>query len=241
MTVASKKQSIGKSKTGRIVLDSGFYLLGSVLYALSVNIFSAPNQIAPGGVTGVATLLNYAFHRPTGAMILAGTGKVWARTWRELEASIPLTAQVKEYTGRERTLWSAEILWGTLEFYGNSSISYEKYDKIAQDHTLTLFGRALPFGIRQVTCREYTLTEQEVDADAARAMLEEELLRQLDAILAGSQGQVLRTDFTARQSGGLLTVTMLAECQEQIGVTVEREGETGRVYGENTAGDEAGQ
>ena len=67
------------------------------------------------------------------------------------------------------------------------------------------------------------------------------LLRQLDAILADSQGQVLRTDFTARQSGGLLTVTMLAECQEQIGVTVEREGETGRVYGENTAGDGDGQ
>lgn len=176
-----------------------------------------------------------------GKLVVRAAGEVTARTWRELEASIPLTAQVKEYTGRERTLWSAEILWGTLEFYGNSSISYEKYDKITQDHTLTLFGRALPFGIRQVTCREYTLTEREVDAEAARAMLEEELLRQLDRILAGSQGQVLRTDFTARQENGLLTVTMLAECQEQIGVTVEREGETGRVYGENTAGDEAGQ
>ena len=176
-----------------------------------------------------------------GKLVVRAAGEVTARTWRTLEASIPLTAQVKEHTGREKSLWSAEILWGTLEFYGNSSISYEKYDKIAQDHTLTLFGRALPFGIRQVTCREYTLTEQAVDADAARAMLEEELLRQLDAILAGSQGQVLRTDFTARQSGGLLTVTMLAECQEQIGVTVEREGETGRVYGENTAGDGDGQ
>lgn len=176
-----------------------------------------------------------------GKLVVRAAGEVTARTWRTLEASIPLTAQVKEYTGREKSLWSAEILWGTLEFYGNSSISYEKYDKIAQDHTLTLFGRALPFGIRQVTCREYTLTEQAVDADAARAMLEEELLRQLDAILADSQGQVLRTDFTARQSGGLLTVTMLAECQEQIGVTVEREGETGRVYGENTAGDGDGQ
>lgn len=176
-----------------------------------------------------------------GKLVVRAAGEVTARTWRELEASIPLAAQVKKYTGRERTLWSAEILWGTLEFYGNSSISYEKYDKITQDHTLTLFGRTLPFGIRQVTCREYTLTEREVDADAARAMLEEELLRQLDRILAGSQGQVLRTDFTARQENGLLTVTMLAECQEQIGVTVEREGETGRVYGENTAGDKAGQ
>ena len=148
---------------------------------------------------------------------------------------------IRDSTGRERTLWSAEILWGSIEFYGNSSISYEKYDKITQDHTLTLFGRTLPFGVTQVTCREYTLSQQEVDVEAARTMLEEELLRQLDAILADSQGQVLRTDFTARQENGLLTVTMLAECQEQIGVTVEREGETGRVYGENAAGEGDGE
>ena len=43
----------------RGLLDAGGYLLGSVLYALSVNIFPAPNHIAPGGVTGVSTLLNY--------------------------------------------------------------------------------------------------------------------------------------------------------------------------------------
>ena len=176
-----------------------------------------------------------------GKLVVRAAGEVTARTWRELEASIPLTAQVKEYTGRERTLWSAEILWGSIEFYGNSSISYEKYDKITQDHTLTLFGRTLPFGVTQVTCREYTLSQREVDVEAARTMLEEELLRQLDAILADSQGQVLRTDFTARQENGLLTVTMLAECQEQIGVTVEREGETGRVYGENAAGEGDGE
>ena len=176
-----------------------------------------------------------------GKLVVRAAGEVTARTWRTLEASIPLTAQVKEYTGRERTLWSAEILWGSIEFYGNSSISYEKYDKITQDHTLTLFGRTLPFGVTQVTCREYTLSQREVDVEAARTMLEEELLRQLDAILADSQGQVLRTDFTARQENGLLTVTMLAECQEQIGVTVEREGETGRVYGENAAGEGDGE
>ena len=90
MTVASKKQSIGKSKTGRIVLDSGFYLLGSVLYALSVNIFSAPNQIAPGGVTGVATLLNYAFHLPIGAMILVINLPLFIAAWRKCGISFTI-------------------------------------------------------------------------------------------------------------------------------------------------------
>ena len=54
----------------RTLLDWALYLAGSVLYALSVNVFTAPNQIAPGGVTGAATLLNYLFRLPIGAMIL---------------------------------------------------------------------------------------------------------------------------------------------------------------------------
>ena len=54
----------------RTALDGLFYVLGSALYALSVNIFTAPNQIAPGGVTGIATLLNFVWGAPIGAMIL---------------------------------------------------------------------------------------------------------------------------------------------------------------------------
>ena len=36
-----------------------------------------------------------------------------------------------------------------------------------------------------------------------------------------------------RVEGGRLTVTLLAECREQIGKTVERPGETGRIPGIN--------
>ena len=43
-------------------------------------------------------------------------------------------------------------------------------------------------------------------------------------------GKVLRRDFVTRVEDGVLTVTLLAECEEQIGRTVEREGETGRYY-----------
>lgn len=47
------KKTRSKGIWKRTALDGLFYLLGSVLYALSVNIFTAPNQIAPGGVTPV--------------------------------------------------------------------------------------------------------------------------------------------------------------------------------------------
>lgn len=42
-----------------LLMDALCILTGSILYAASVNLFTAPNNIAPGGLTGLATILNY--------------------------------------------------------------------------------------------------------------------------------------------------------------------------------------
>lgn len=57
-------------KVREAALDVVFMAVGSVIYALGVNGFTAPNNIAPGGVTGVATMLNYLFGTPIGTVIL---------------------------------------------------------------------------------------------------------------------------------------------------------------------------
>ena len=44
-----------------LLLDLAFILAGSVCYAVAIGMFSDPNDIAPGGLTGVAILLNYLF------------------------------------------------------------------------------------------------------------------------------------------------------------------------------------
>ncbi len=55
----------------RIVTDVIYYIAGSLLYAVSVNCFSAPNHIAPGGLTGIATMIHYAVPAaPIGLTIL---------------------------------------------------------------------------------------------------------------------------------------------------------------------------
>lgn len=57
------------SKTKKIkeyCLDFLFILAGAAIYGLSVNLFTAPNNIAPGGITGLSTVLNYAFGTPIG-------------------------------------------------------------------------------------------------------------------------------------------------------------------------------
>lgn len=51
------------------ITDYIFIALGASFYAASVAVFTSKNNIAPGGLTGVATMLNYLFGLPIGAMI----------------------------------------------------------------------------------------------------------------------------------------------------------------------------
>ena len=50
--------------------DLLWYTVGSIIYAIAVTIFISANEISPGGLTGIATLLNYTLHVPTGLTIL---------------------------------------------------------------------------------------------------------------------------------------------------------------------------
>ena len=147
-------------------------------------------------------------------------GRVYARTWRTLEAAIPLTAQVKRYTGEERTLWSLRCLDLRLDFYKNSSIPGEDYDKITTVHQLTLpGGRSLPMMLTAQRCRAYDTQTVPLNREAAQALLEERLFAALQGQI-GAEGQVIRTDYTARVSGDQLRVTLTAECREEIGQEV---------------------
>ncbi len=55
---------------GAEILDYLMIIFGAAVYALSVEFFTAPNQIAPGGITGIATLLHYLIYVPIGATSL---------------------------------------------------------------------------------------------------------------------------------------------------------------------------
>lgn len=60
-----------KRHLARAALDGVFFVAGSLLFAVSVNIFTAPNEIAPGGVTGAATLIRALSGLPIGATTIA--------------------------------------------------------------------------------------------------------------------------------------------------------------------------
>lgn len=56
-------------KVWRWVIDVLVIIAGSGVYALGVHCFTAPNNIAPGGVTGLATIISYVTDINIGALI----------------------------------------------------------------------------------------------------------------------------------------------------------------------------
>jgi uncharacterized membrane-anchored protein YitT (DUF2179 family) len=57
-------------KKKELALDTLFLTAGCFIYSASVTIFTAPNKMAPGGITGISTLLHYTIGTPIGTMIL---------------------------------------------------------------------------------------------------------------------------------------------------------------------------
>ena len=80
------KQSVWKP----LLWDLLLYNLGSIAYALAVAVFTAPNDVAPGGVSGLATMLNYLsreylpFALPIGATSLVINLPLLVAAWLKL-------------------------------------------------------------------------------------------------------------------------------------------------------------
>lgn len=153
----------------------------------------------------------------TGAMILAGTGKVWARTWRELTVEMPLETVQKVYTGKTKNRFALVLGTKRIKFYGKGGSEGEMCDKIIKRTTLTLPGDLkLPVTWVQETWKPYTCETVDVTPtqaeEAARALLLAQLSEEL-----GEEGTISSAVCSSQEKDGRLRVTLKAECVEQIG------------------------
>lgn len=150
-------------------------------------------------------------------------GKVEGRTWRSMTLAIPLSAAVKQYTGERQTVWSINFFGNRVNFSQNSRISSGSYDKIKKTWSLTLpDGITLPFSVSREVYRDYTTTECEIDRENAQRMLEQQLLIRLGELL-GENGSLEQYSFETTEADGLLSVTLNAECYEELGRFVPTE------------------
>lgn len=178
--------------------------------------------VLPGSTVAEGDLLiSGASHRGGREVeLLAAMGEVEARTWYTLSAAMPLTLREKEVR-EEKTVLS--LLLGTrrIKICGSSRYDGEEYDKITDRMKWDLFG-LLPLPITTVKerIRLYETAERGCSAAEAKTAGEELLQAYLQTLLP-EDGEVLASLCTAEERGGLLLVTLRAECLESIGKAVE--------------------
>jgi len=73
-----------KSPVVNFLLDVLICGIGCCLFALSLIAFTVPNQIAPGGFTGISTILNYLFDLPIGLTIFILNIPIMIIAWKML-------------------------------------------------------------------------------------------------------------------------------------------------------------
>ena len=188
---------------------------------LKVNALDGDQLVLPGTTVEKGQILISGIQDTDtfGARILAGMGTVTARTWYTLTAKMPLTVLQKAPTGEKRTRLS--LIFGThrIKLYGKRSYSVGNYDKIMTRTQLNLFGIPLPVTVEKETYCFYDVKETADPAASAQEKAKKFLTAYLHTLLSDG-GTVSSVLCTSRRSGEDLTVTLTAECVEQIGVSV---------------------
>lgn len=150
--------------------------------------------------------------------LLPARGRVEARTWYTLSASLPLTVREKRPL-EEKTALSLVLGRRRIKICGSSRYAGAEYDKITERTKWELPGLLpLPVTMVRETIRFYDTAEAVRSAAAAKAEGEALLHSYLQSLLPEG-GEVLAAVTAAEERGGRLTVTLRAECREQIGET----------------------
>ncbi len=156
------------------------------------------------------------------ALVPVGKGRltharasVWARTWYELTARTPLSARKKAYTG-EKTVRTALIIGGNrINLYFSGGNPYTECDKMTVYTPVTLpGGTVLPLTVARETYEEYVSVPGELTAESAQRLLSSRLMAELEELIGG--GYIVKSEYDVSEAGGLVTVTLRAECVEQI-------------------------
>lgn len=155
-----------------------------------------------------------------GLRLVHGMGSVWARTWYEQSALVPLKRSALGPEAKTATRFALDFGKQRIKIYGKGSVTPAACDKIT-----TYSPWVLPGGLRlpvtlvkeQWTARSFAAEERSLED--ARQEGEALLLKNLTELL-GEDGTVTGTRFASARQGDYLLVTMKAECLEQIGVSV---------------------
>ncbi len=143
------------------------------------------------------------------------SARVIARSFTELTVSAPLEAR-EAADAPARTRWAVAVGGRRFNFFPGSSQTPPGCGKIITEYPLAVEG---VFTLPVTLLRETVAAYGPGAAGEGRAATEERLVDFLARTLErrlGDRGEVLSAEYTARESGGRLYVTVRAECREDI-------------------------
>jgi len=148
-------------------------------------------------------------------------GVVKARTWYEFSEKIPLEYISKRYTGETKEKKSLIIGNYRLNLYFNGGISLDACDKIIYKERLSLpGGTLLPIEVVTAEYREYIAEPVRMNEDDAELILKNGLMKKLRE---ETLGEPLFLEFQSTLDDTFLTVTLRAECMEDIALAVPQQ------------------
>lgn len=176
------------------------------------------DAVLPGDVL-IAGTADSAF---SGSRTLHAVGSAVADTYYELTAVATETEQVRTEYGEEHSRWALEIGAGRINFYRNSSICGADCDKIKSVWQFKIKGLfTLPVALVRERWTEYTVQEQQRDANRMRQLLEQQLHDRLTEAL-GNTGEIRSEHFSCCTDNGTIRVCLRAVCSEEIAVEQQR-------------------
>lgn len=144
---------------------------------------------------------------------------VYARTWYELSAQIPVQYGEKCYTGEEHSCRALIFFGNRMNLYFSSGISYTNCDKITVKENASLPGGVLKFlGTVTETYKEYDIVMRNLSIEDAENLLSPRLY---DRLLKQIDGEIVSGRIESNEENGIITVTLFAECEEQIAKVCE--------------------
>ena len=159
----------------------------------------------------------------SGTRYVHAMAEVRARTWYEFSACIPAEYVSNVPTGEKKTRTALIFCGKRLNLYFRYGISGMNCVKITMRKNVSLPGGALGFlGAVTETYQPCETALQALTCAEAESILAprlyERLARQMD-------GEILSGTIESREENGLITVTLRAECEEQIAMEREIEGQ----------------
>ena len=186
---------------------------------LSMDVYAGEARVAPGAAVEPGDVLVSGAVTDLGGGVrpVCARADIRARTRQVLTGQIALTEAEKQPAHGAHTRWALRAGKKRINFYQNSGISDAECDKIIHEYPFAIRGVfTLPFSLVRERVQPYRMADAQVPEDTARASLEQALLQQLRETI-GADGAILSYETAAETAGGVLTVTLTAECEQEIG------------------------